>query len=62
LAALAAYRQRERRGPVYFEALNLISGGWGEASVIAEGIGILLRSWHNAFYRFGPFDPARLIA
>lgn len=29
---------------------------------MATGIGLLLKSWHNAFYRFGPYDPARLTA
>lgn len=28
---------------------------------MADGIGLLLKSWHNAFYRLGPYDPLRLI-
>jgi hypothetical protein len=27
---------------------------------MAAGIGLLLKSWHNAFYRFGPYDTTRL--
>lgn len=29
---------------------------------MATGIGLLLKSWHNAFYRFGPYDATRLAA
>jgi hypothetical protein len=39
-----------------------IADEWGNAVEIATGIGLLLKSWHNAFYRFGPYDPTRLAA
>ncbi len=29
---------------------------------MSAGIGLLLRSWHNFFYHFGPYDPACLTA
>ena len=61
-AAISAYRQHESRGPVYFRALERIKAGWGDATAMADGTGLLLKSWHNVFYRFGPFDPARLTA
>jgi hypothetical protein len=61
-AAITAYRTREARGPIYFQALQHITEHWGNAVEMATGIGLLLRSWHNAFYRFGPYDPARLTA
>jgi len=61
-AAIAAYRQHETRGPIYFLALDRISKGWGEGSAMADGIGLLLESWHNVFYRFGPYDPESLRA
>ena len=59
-AAIAAYRACETRGPVYFHALRHIADGWGNAVEMATGIGLLLKSWHNAFYRFGPYDATRL--
>jgi hypothetical protein len=55
-----AYEQRERRGPVYFEALRLIRDGWGDSGEMAEGIGRLLRSWHMGFYHFGMYDSGDL--
>jgi len=58
--AMVAYRQRENRGPVYFRAVDQINKGWGNAPAMADGIGLLLKSWHNVFYRFGLYDPARL--
>jgi len=47
---------------MYFRALQHIMDRWGDAGEMATGIGLLLKSWHNAFYRFGPHDPARLAA
>jgi hypothetical protein len=61
-AAIAAYRARETRGPVYFHALRHLAEGWGNTIEMATGIGLLLKSWHNNFYRFGPYDPTRLAA
>ena len=29
---------------------------------MATGIGLLLKNWPNAFYRFGPYDATRLVA
>ena len=60
-AAITAYRAREVRGPIYFDALREIEERWGDAAGMASGIGLLLKSWHNVFYRFGPYDPARLV-
>jgi hypothetical protein len=61
-AAITAYRARETRGPIYFHALRHITDLWGDAGEMATGIGLLLKSWHNAFYRFGPYEPAHLAA
>jgi hypothetical protein len=61
-AAIASYRARETRGPDYFHALRHIADGWGNAVEMAAGIGLLLKSWHKAFYRFGPYDATRLAA
>lgn len=61
-SAVHEYRKRESRGAVYFVALKRISEGWGDSDVVADGIGLLLKSWHNVFYRFGLYDPNRLSA
>jgi|SRR5215467_10181698 len=39
-----------------------MEAGWGDPTAMAEGIGLLLKSWHNAFYRFGRYDPTALAA
>jgi len=57
---IRAYEQKERRGPVYFEALQLIRDGWGDPGAMAEGIGHLLHSWHMGFYHFGMYDSGDL--
>ena len=50
------YERNEKRGPDYFRALNYISQTWGNPNEMAEGIKLLLHSWHWNFYRFGDFD------
>ncbi len=55
-AGLAAYEKKERRGPVYFEALGKLRGCWGGAEPMADAVWLLLKSWHREFYRFGPLD------
>lgn len=57
---IAAFRANERRGHVYFSALNHMQANWSRPSEIAAGIKMLLDLWHNAFYRFGAFDIDRL--
>ena len=59
-AGVRAYERNEERGAVYFTALNRLTQGWGRTDAMAEAIGILLKSWHRALYRFGMFDPAAL--
>lgn len=49
------YNERERRGPVYFEALTMIQENWGNPNLMAQGIQRLIRSWHR-FYANFDFD------
>jgi hypothetical protein len=56
-AGIAAYEQKESRGPMYFKALRKLREGWSKAEVMADAIWLLLKSWHRQFYRFGPLDP-----
>lgn len=59
-AAIKAYQVREPRGCVYFSASRHLSENWGKPEAMTAAIGMLLKSWHWAFYRFGMFDPNRL--
>lgn len=44
-----AYNERERRGFVYFEALEIVTENWGNSELMARGVQRLVRSW-NRFY------------
>ncbi len=61
LRGVDAYERNEQRGYVYFQALNHIHQNWGNPEEMAQGIGLLLQSWHQGFYRFGNFDRNVLI-
>ena len=50
------FRRHEPRDAMYRVAAFLVEHYWGEASQIADGLGVLLLTWNNAFYRFGSFD------
>ena len=54
---LEAFERNEKRGYVYFEALDHISEFWGNSGSMAKGISRLIRSW-NRFY--ANFDLERL--
>lgn len=47
-----AYNKREKKGPVYFEALSLILENWGNAVGMAKGISRLIRSWNYLYANF----------
>ncbi len=50
------FQQREARDPMYRVATFLVNHFWGKPRDMAEGIGALLLTWHQAFYRYGSFD------
>jgi hypothetical protein len=52
---LEAFERNERRGCVYYEALNHVSEFWGNSNSMVEGISWLIRSW-NRFYANFNFD------
>ncbi len=52
------YNQRERRGPIYFEALAVVSQHWGTPSDMARGVRIIIRGWN---YLYSNFDFDELI-
>lgn len=47
-----AYNEREERGVVYFEALKLVQGNWGNPIPMAQGIQDLIRSWNPRYANF----------
>lgn len=52
------YNQKECRGPVYFEAVSIISKGWGDANRMSMGIHRLIRSWN---WLYSNFDINKLV-
>ena len=38
------YNERERRGSVYFEALETVAANWGDYELMANGVSRLIRS------------------
>ena len=55
-----AFQQRERRDAMYTTASFLVKHYWGNPTKMAEGLGVLVLHWNQAFYRYGPFDYDRL--
>ncbi len=43
---------REPRGPIYFEALQIVQENWGNSNHMALGIQRLIRSWNRFFANF----------
>ena len=56
LAGSAAFRKHEKRDAMYKTATFLIEHFWGNTREMANGLGVILLTWNNAFYRYGPFD------
>ena len=50
------YNERERRGFVYFEALEAVAANWGDAELMAKGVQRLIRSWNRFYANFSLSD------
>ncbi len=50
------FQRRERRDAMYKTAIFLVNHFWGKPADMADGMGVLLLTWNQAFYRYGPFD------
>jgi hypothetical protein len=50
------FAKHERRDAMYKVATFLVSHFWGKPSDMANGLGVLLLTWNQAFYRYGIFD------
>jgi hypothetical protein len=51
-----AFQAREARDSMYKTATFLVNTFWGQPKEMADGLGVLLLTWNNAFYRYGFFD------
>jgi len=50
------FEKREPRDAMYKVAKFIISHYWGRPFDMANGLGVLLLTWNQAFYRYGLFD------
>lgn len=50
------FGKREKRDAMYKVATFIISYYWGKPFDMANGLGVLLLTWNQAFYRYGSFD------
>ena len=54
------FEEYEKRDAMYKVATFLVSHFWGKPAEMADGLGVLLLTWNQAFYRYGIFDFDRL--
>ncbi len=50
------FRKHEKRDAMYRVATFIISHFWNNPADIADGLGVLLLTWNQAFYRYGIFN------
>lgn len=50
------YEKHEKRDAMYKVATFLVSHFWGKPSDMADGLGVLLLTWNQSFYRYGIFN------
>jgi hypothetical protein len=55
------FEKREKRDAMYEVATFLIKHFRGNPSKMADGLGVLLFTWNQAFYRYGSFDFDKLV-
>ena len=51
-----AFQAREPRDAMYRTATFLVEHFWGQPRDMADGMGVLLLTWNQAFYRYGSFN------
>ena len=54
------YHKHEPREAVYKMATFVIEHFWNRPPEMADGLGVLLLTWNQAFYRYGPFSFEKL--
>ncbi|MCJ7496694.1 MAG: hypothetical protein MUO78_00980 [candidate division Zixibacteria bacterium] len=50
------FEEHEKRDAMYKVAKFLVFNFWGKPPEMADGLGVLLLTWNQAFYRYGIFD------
>jgi hypothetical protein len=55
-----AFEKNEVRQAMYKIATFLVQHFWGRPAEMADSLGVLLLTWNQAFYRYGPFDYRKL--
>ena len=56
LAGVEQFERREKRDSMYRVATFLVEHYWGKPADMADGLGVLLLTWNQAFYRYGLFS------
>lgn len=56
------FERHEKREAMYQVATFLTNNSWGKPYDMANGLGVLLLTWNQAFYRYGLFDFNKLEA
>lgn len=56
LEGCAEFVKRERRDAMYKIATFIVSKFWNTPTNVSDGLGVLLLTWNQAFYRYGRFD------
>ncbi len=49
------YNEREKLGPIYFDALSIIATNWGNPPDMARGVERIINGWNRFYARFN-FD------
>lgn len=60
LEGCRAFYEHEPRDAMYKVARVIVERFWGDTDMITNGLGVLLLTWNQAFYRYGSFDFNRL--
>jgi hypothetical protein len=56
IRGIETFERHEKRDAMYKVATFLVLQFWGKPSEMADGLGVLLLTWNQAFYRYGGFD------
>jgi len=60
LAGVEQFERHEKRDAMYRVATFLVENYWGKPREMADALGVLLLTWNQALYRYGPFSFDRL--
>jgi len=50
------FEKHEKRDAMYKVSMFIINSFWGNPKKVTDGLGVLLLTWNQAFYRYGLFD------